>query len=330
MLAAHDIDQILRFYDLGSALRITQARHGYVNETAFVELADQRVVVRRCHPKLGEAAAAYRHHLIAQVRTHHLAAPALLLNRAGSSYTLFQGRVWEIQEYIAGDDFDADRPAQAASAGALLARYHQAVHGFPAPSPAVDPRYTPLLIRGLTEPLLERDMMGDLHEILAWYDFQAAACSRQLPDLGYAALPQLVIHGDMHADNLRFCDDQAVALLDFDQAAWDARIVDLADALVAFATAPQPIAEWQWGVFAGPLDVERSHCLLAGYQSIDPLSPAERHALPVLLRVLWMRGALGRVAATPEGAPDYHLAVLGQGQRLVEWMDAHAGELATL
>jgi len=327
MLSSDDIAQILSHYDLGQACTISNARHGYVNETAFVETSGLRVVVRRCHPKLGEAAAIYRHQLIDCLLTHGLPVPALLHNRAGRSYTMINGRVTEVQEYIVGEDFDAQRPAQVASAGALLARYHQAVIGFAAPSSTASPRYTPLVIRRLTEILLERDIMGELHEMLAWYDFQAAACSQQLPDQAYESLPQLVIHGDMHADNLRFDHDAAAGLLDFDQATWDARIVDLADALVAFATAPQRDAAWQWGVFAGPLDIQLARFVLAGYQSIVPLTASERHALPVLIQVLWMRGALGRVVATPEGAPDYHLAVLGQGQRLAEWMSDHTGEL---
>jgi homoserine kinase type II len=328
MLSAYDIAQILGYYDLGPAGTTTHARHGYVNETAFVELSGQRVVVRRCHSKLGETAAIYRHRLIDCLRARNVPVPALLHNRVGNSYTLLNGRVWEIQEYIAGDDFDADRPDHAESAGLLLARYHQAVIGFNAPNTPTTPRYTPLVIRGLTEQLFERDVMGDLHEILAWYDFQTAAYSRMLPDSGYAALPQLVIHGDMHADNLRFDQDAAVALLDFDQATWDARIVDLADALVAFATAPQRGAEWQWGVFAGPLDIQRAQLVLAGYQSIEPLTHSERDALPVVLGVLWMRGALGRVIVTPEGAAEYHLAVLAQGQRLAEWVRGQFNSVA--
>jgi hypothetical protein len=67
--------------------------------------------------------------------------------------------------------------------------------------------------------------------------------------------------------------------------------------------------------------------VLAGYQSIEPLTYSERDALLVVLGVLWLRGALGRVIVTPEGAAEYHLAVLDQGQRLAEWIRGHAGVL---
>lgn len=324
MLQASDIAGLLTGYSLGAPLRITHARHGYVNETAFVETEHGMVVVRRCHPRLGAATAAYRHALVARLRERGVPAPATIPDREGRTFTVIGGRVWEVQEFVAGDDYEPERIGQTASAAALLGGYHHAIDGFEPPAgEQPPPRYAPRAIRALTEPLLERDMMGELHEPLAWYDGRAAELGKLLPESAYAALPHLVIHGDIHADNVRFHDDRAVALLDFDQAGWDARAVDLADALVAFATEERRTPEWQWGVFAGPLDCARASAVLAGYGSVLSLTAAERAALPVLLEVLWLRGSLGRVVATPEGAPDYHLAVLGQGQRLSEWLAAH-------
>ena len=41
--------------------------------------------------------------------------------------------------------------------------------------------------------------------------------------VGEQAAPHLPIHGDVHADNFRFVGDRVAALLDFDQAEWEAR-----------------------------------------------------------------------------------------------------------
>lgn len=140
-------------------------------------------------------------------------------------------------------------------------------------------------------------------------------------------LPHLVIHGDIHGDNLRFEGDQVIALFDYDQATCDARLVDLADALVGFTT--QPATDFMWGTYAGPLDTERTLHLVTAHVAVEPLTTTEITALPMLVELLWLQGELGRVLSTPEGAPDYHLSVLDQGHRLSDWMDQHYDELIT-
>src|SRR5690606_19751023 len=154
-------------------------------------------------------------------------------------------------------------PGQLESVGATLARYHRTVVGFPAQPHSPAPRYSAQAILALCEQLVERDIMGDLADLLAWYSGRATQLRSLLPEDLYAGLPALVVHGDILLDSLRFDGDAVVALLDYDQAVWDARISDLADALVAFATRRVPDAGW--GVFQGPLDEERAGQLLAAY-----------------------------------------------------------------
>lgn len=321
MLSTAAITTLFSAYDLGPPLQVSHARHGYVNETAFVTTRYGRVVVRRCHAKLGVGAAEYRHGLMAHVRNAGVAVPEVIRNRDGKTVTMLDGRVWEVQEFIAGDDFTPGCMAQAYSVGQLLAEYHSAIAGFPPPAgEPPPPRYAPRAMRGLSERILERDMFGELHEMLAWYDGRAHALEQALPDDVRANMPQIVIHGDLHPDNLRFRGEEAVALLDFDQTCRDSALVDLVDALVACATTTQRDQRWMWGVFAGPLDSQCSHALIEGYTQIVPLSPTELGIVPVLLESLWLYGALARVATTPEGAPDYHLGVLQQGQALSTWL----------
>jgi homoserine kinase type II len=187
-------------------------------------------------------------------------------------------------------------------------------------------RYAPHDMLGLTEKLLQHDLMGDLTETLNWYDGRIAQLRKQLPDTSYKALPHCVIHGDIHCDNVLFGNDQVAALLDFDQVEWDAPVADLVDALVAFASVDKP-SSINWGVFKGPLDEDRAAQLIAGYASVRSLSRQEVNAIPVLLEVHWLRGELGRVLSTPEGAPDYHVSVLDQGLSLSYWLNEHRDQL---
>jgi homoserine kinase type II len=325
VLTASDIERLIHAYDVGTLLHITRAIHGYVNETALIETDSGRFVVRRNHRRFTIAALRRRHALIAWLRERDFPAPALIPARSGATLVELDNRCYEIQEYVEGGDYDPDDPRQLAGIGATLARYHRAVQGFPIPSEESAFRYNPQTILVRTEQLLERDVLGELHEMLRWYDLHAARLRSAMSERVYVTLPHCLIHGDVHSDNFRFADGDVAALLDYDQVCWDARIVDLADALIAFATAPSD--EMIWGVYSGPLDEEHAAQLVHAYNRVSPLAHAEVAMLPLVIEALWMQGELGRVISTPEGAPEYHMSVLDQGRVLVEWIERRREEL---
>lgn len=327
MLSAREIRRVLALYDLGEVERARQAVHGYVNETVFVDTSCGRFVVRRNHRRIAEASHHYRHGLIKHVRAHGVPAPELIAARTGTTLVELDGRYYEVAAFVEGGDYDPQSVAHTRGVGELLAHYHYAVAGYPPPAHTGEPRYSGHNMSALIERLLERDIMGELHEPLAWYTARAAQLAAALPEREYAMLPHLVIHGDVHSDNLRFARDRPVALLDYDQVSWDARIVDLADGLVGFTTDDPGDNQVTWGVYRGPIDRERSALLIEGYTAVEQLTDSERAALPVLIELLWLRGELGRVYSTPEGAPEYHLAVLNQGRALSSWMQANREEL---
>ncbi len=327
MLTQYDVERALQCYDLGVLRSMRPASHGVVNETAFAETSVGRYVVRRNQRKLGRTSLALRHRLLAWLRARGFPAPRLIAARSGETAVEVDGRIFEVSSFIDGDEFNPDRPAHLVGAGTILARYHAAVADFPDPPPGQGPRYNPSSLSGLVERIMQRDLMGDLTEPLNWYDRRAADLRRALPDEAYAQLPHLLIHGDVHRDNLIFRGDTVAALIDFDQVTVDARLVDLADALVDLAVGPAPADWYPWGVYSGPLDAARARGLLSGYCQIQPLTPAEQSALLVIVEVIWLQGNLRRVLTTRDAEPDYHLEVLEQGRRLALWLEEHRDQL---
>lgn len=236
------------------------------------------------------------------------------------------GRLFEVMAFIPGTDYNPQCPEQQISMGTTLARYHKLVRCCAMPPETPPRRYSPQNILALTEILLERDYMGDFTDLLFWYDLRTSHLRKLVPDSKYERLPHLVIHGDIHCDNVLFDHDQVVALLDFDQIAWDSPLADLADALVAFTSVKRPKI-LTWGVFPGPLDEERAKRLMAGYARVSAFSPDDITALPVILELLWLQSELGRVVSTPEGSSDYHREVLEQGRQLSVWLEEHRQRL---
>ncbi|GAB4436090.1 MAG: homoserine kinase [Chloroflexi bacterium OHK40] len=330
MLTTADVERALRCYNLGSLHTVRPASHGAVNETAFVETSAGRFVIRRNQRRLGRASIELRHRLLTWLRARGFPSPRLVAARSGATIVEIDGRLFEVCTFIDGDELNPDRPAQLSGAGLVLARYHLAVQGFPDLPAAEGPRYTPASLPGLIERLMQRDLMGELTEPLSWYDRRATALRRTLPEAAYAALPHLLIHGDLHRDNLIFRGDTVAALIDFDQITLDARIVDLADAMVDLAVGPAPPDWFPWGVYPGPLDAERAGLLLAGYDQVAPLTASERAALPTILEVIWLQGNLRRVLSTADADPEYHHEVLEQGRRLALWIQEHPEALGGL
>jgi homoserine kinase type II len=269
---------------------------------------------------MSETAQRYRHSLIDMLRANDFPTAGLIRTRNDDTLVEIDGRYYEVMEFLKGEDYNPARPQQLDSVGETLAQYHTLVRDWPAPPDSAELRYSPESLMHLIETLLERDIMGDLYESLSWYDAQVTKLRAALSSEEYLHLPHLVIHGDMHRDNVLFQYDEVLALLDFDQVAWDTPVADLADALIAFASVDKPRA-LNWGVFPGPLHEARAERLLAAYGSVAPLSENEIAMLPILLEVHWLHAELGRVISTPEGAPDYHLSVLEQGMQLAQWMD---------
>jgi homoserine kinase type II len=328
MLLPLDVGHVLKFYDLGTLENVTKAYHGFVNETVFVQTSEGHFVLRRNHRRLNEESHRYRHAMMLWLNEQGFPAPDLLPTRDGETLLVLDGRSYEITRYISGHEYDPANPEHLLGVGEMLARYHHAISGFDAPPGEPPLRYNAHNVMALSERLLERDIMGELYDILTWYDTRAAHLRSILPDSQYENLPHLVIHGDIHRDNFLFVNNEVVSLLDYDQAAWDARIVDLADAIVGFASDCSAKSNiMNWGVYPGPFIEECADMLVASYQSVVPLTYAEIAALPIVIELLWLQGELGRVFSTPEGAPDYHMNVLEQGRWLSAWLNERAGHL---
>ncbi len=102
-----------------------------------------------------------------------------------------------------------------------------------------------------------------------------------------------LIHADLFPDNVFFRDQELTGFIDFYFACTDFLAYDIAVALNAWCFEPD-----------GAFNTTKARALLAGYQRVRPLSPAELSALPVLAS-----GAAARFLLT----------------RLYDWLNHPAG-----
>jgi homoserine kinase type II len=96
-------------------------------------------------------------------------------------------------------------------------------------------------------------------------------------------LPRGIIHGDLFHDNLVFKGDKLVGMLDFEAAARGRYVFDLATAVNALCFVREQY------------DLKRFEALMAGYESLRPLSLAEWDAFPNELRLSALRFTVTRL-----------------------------------
>lgn len=100
---------------------------------------------------------------------------------------------------------------------------------------------------------------------------------------GEAALPSGVIHGDLFRDNALFVGERLSGLLDFYSAGTGVLLLDVA------------ITANDWCHEDGVINFDKLDALLAGYETVRPLEPAEKQSWPVLLRIAALRFWLSRL-----------------------------------
>lgn len=188
-----------------------------------------------------------------------------------------------LQHEIRGDLLDTADQRQVRVAGAVLARLHDALAAYPQ-----NDRVAALACP--SEPLTAR--------ITSWLDSGAehvpTTARNTLRRLVVGAppdrLPMQLVHGDFRSANVLCAGAEVAAILDFEEARFDHRVVELARSTVMLGTRYR-----NWG----PVPAEVRAEFLSGYQSARQLTPAEAGWWDAL--VLWHALALVPPGDDPTG-----------------------------
>lgn len=127
------------------------------------------------------------------------------------------------------------------------------------------------------------EMGRSMNKISDGLYISAAAELSWIEDNWPGHLPKGAIHADYFADNVFFKDGNVSGVIDFHFVCTDLFAYDLAIAINA----------WTFDA-TNTFDPDRFDAMLAGYESVRPLSEAEKLGFPVLLRAGAMRFLLSR------------------------------------
>lgn len=209
-----------------------------------------------------------------------------------------------LQRVVDGDLLDTTDPNQVRAAGATLARLHDGLATYPHLVEHPDADRVPELVAP-PPPLAAR--------VSGWLDSgpdhvpptARAALRRLLAHLPPDPLPTQLVHGDFRSANVLCVGPRVAAVIDFEQASCDHRIVELARSAVLLGTR---FRDW------GPVSSQVRAGFLDGYQSERRLTSVEAGWWDVL--VLLFSLVMVPIGEDPTGwgpAALNHIREVGEG-----------------
>ena len=212
----------------------------------------------------------------------HLAArscpvPRTIHDRDNAPFRLHDGKALALIEFLPGVSVSQPTPAQARAVGEALARVHIAAGDFSGS------RTNSLGLadwQALAAACGSEGLSAIEPDLAALVTSELAVLAKQWPQ----DLPRSVIHADLFPDNVLMLGDAVTGLIDFYFACNDIMAYDVAVTHAA----------WCFSDGGRVFDRAASDALLAGYETVRPLTNQERVKLPILARGAAMRFLMTR------------------------------------
>jgi homoserine kinase type II len=277
-----DLGDIVEAFELGELVSSQSIAAGTINSNFAIETSRGMWFVRVNEGK-SEVDVAWEARLVGELAAGGVVTPPPVAARDGRPYApLSSARgkwvsvfPWRDGTHLAADDVTTDR---ASELGAALASLHLVGLELPASwrrgsiydHDHLVGRYK--RFEDAMDPELARaiDVIGE----------ELSIGSRAHHLRGRATTG--IIHGDLFRDNVLWEGDRLAAILDFEQASGGSLAYDLGVC----------INDWCW---TGTPRIDLAAALLAGYQRVRTLVPADREALPIEVRAAAARFTITRI-----------------------------------
>ena len=276
-----ELDAWLRNYSVGRLQALEPIKAGIENSNFFVSTTQGRYVLT-LFERLPAAELPFYLDLMAHLARHGIPCPAPIADLSDQYLQQLNGKPAALVTRLSGSSLERPGERECAELGALLARMHLAARSYP--GYLENPRGPKWwrLAAGEVRPFLDGAQAELLDQELG---FQA---QHRFPDL-----PRAAVHADLFRDNALFEGGRISGVIDFYFAGVDCLLYDVA------------VCANDWCLDASyGLERGRTGALLAAYEAVRPLTPAERAAWPVMLRAAALRFWLSRLH-------DFHLPRAG-------------------
>ncbi|WP_298724164.1 homoserine kinase [uncultured Ferrovibrio sp.] len=282
-----DDDQLaalLAEYDIGTALSCKGIAEGVENSNYMLVTDKGHYFLTLYERRVKREDLPYFLGLMDHLTSKGLACPTPIHDRQGNVLREVAGRPCAIISFLNGVWPKRPTTHHCREVGAAMARMHVAGRDFPLNRPNA------LSVEGWRSVLsacgerANQVREGLEKELEREFDALAAAWPTPPGRAGDKPLPHGVIHADLFPDNVLFVGETLSGLIDFYFACNDYFAYDLAIALNAWCFEGD-----------GAFNVTKAKALIAGYESVRPLTDGEVQTLPLFARGAALRFLLTRL-----------------------------------
>jgi len=287
--------EFLSAYDLGAALAFKGIAEGVENSNYYLETERGRFILTLFEKRVNAADLPYFVGLKQHLAGKGYPCPEPVMGRDGSALRTLEGRPALIITFLDGLSPRRPNVRQCRALGEGLAKLHLALADFAGVREnSLGPKSWAPLWAGRADDA--NALQAGLPDTVEAAFIQIVRARSRIADL-----PRGTIHADLFPDNAFFLGDQFSGAIDFYFACTDVLAYDLAVCLNAWAFDEGNATDASRLEF----NFSKGAALIAGYQSVRPLSRSELDALPVLCLGSAMRFFLTRLVdwtSTPAGA----------------------------
>ncbi|HMB96607.1 MAG TPA: phosphotransferase [Tepidisphaeraceae bacterium] len=324
---------VLSHYDIGTIESNVEFPRGSRKAPKLLIVSDngKYLLKRRAHGKDDPFKVAFCHAIQLHLAAKQFPLPHLIGTRKENNSMLqWRSAVYELFEYIPGQNYPQTLEATFDS-GRVLGLYHKLLENFRSDwqpptggyhmSPAVETG-----LRAIPEILAKTYIIVDdrlPESLLRIYKHAAESADA----LGLENWPRQIVHADWHPGNMLFRDNHIVAVIDYDSARLQPRVLDIANGVLQFSIIGSDDNLAKWPDYP---DESRFKRFLRGYDEVMLLSQAEIRALPWLMIQALIAEAVFPIAATGQFGRLEGIAFLQMVLRKVSWIQRHAKRLIDL
>lgn len=337
--ASFELATVLSHYDLGIIEKIQEFPRGSRKAPKIVLKTDtgNYLLKRRARGKDDPYKVAFCHSLQFRLADQQFPLPHLIGTKDNNNSMLqLHNRLYEMFEYIKGVSYDMSLEATSDS-GKILALFHKLLKDFKpdyeTPKGSYHqarPVYAALkAIPGTMKRVEAANNEEEAKHIndLARFLFDSySGAAKKVDELGLPDWPAQIIHSDWHAGNLLFRGQRVVAVIDYDAARIQPRMIDIANGALQFSVIGGGDDPTSWPEY---LDESRFKRFLRAYESVPDcvLSVAELETIPWLMIEALIAESAIPIAATGSFGRLKGLGMMEMIERKVKWLQNNADKL---
>ena len=334
---AAELAVCLSHYDLGIINSIREFPRGSRRSPkVIIDCEKGRFLFkRRAHGKDDLNKVAFTHQIQLYLAGENFPLPHLVGTRPDNNSMLIldNGKIYELFEFIRGQSYSGSLDATF-DAGRILGLYHKLLaefhgdypppkgsyHGADSVDDAIRNTVTSLPMDGRPEPKV-------IMETIEFLEKAYLHCAHQSNKAGLKDWPAQIVHGDWHPGNMLFRNDLVAAVIDYDTARLQQRIIDLANGTIQFSIIGGTDDPSDWPDYPDQTRLKR---FLLGYDSVNVISKAELTVAPYLMCEAMIAEAVLPIAATGSFGRMQGFPFLQMIRRKVKWVLDHLVEIETV